>query len=69
MRSEERVMPLELCFDLVFVLALTQCTAVNDPSWEGIYLAAAMAALILYENVQFAEPRDRLRHQLSSEAG
>ena len=26
-RSEERVTPLELFFDLVFVLALTQCTA------------------------------------------
>ena len=26
MREEERVTPLELFFDLVFVLALTQCT-------------------------------------------
>jgi len=31
-------------------------------------LAAVLAALIGYENVQFAELRDRLRHQLSSEA-
>ena len=31
-------MPLELFFDLVFVLALTQCTAlmVNNPTWEGL---------------------------------
>ena len=38
LRSEERVMPLELFFDLVFVLALTQCTALmaDDPSWEGL---------------------------------
>ncbi|MGZ5337705.1 MAG: low temperature requirement protein A, partial [Solirubrobacterales bacterium] len=27
LREEERVTPLELFFDLVFVLALTQCTA------------------------------------------
>jgi low temperature requirement protein LtrA len=38
LRSEDRVMPLELFFDLVFVLALTQCTALmaDDPSWEGL---------------------------------
>ena len=38
MREGERVMPLELFFDLVFVLALTQCTAlmVETPTWEGI---------------------------------
>jgi low temperature requirement protein LtrA len=37
-RQEERVTPLELFFDLVFVLALTQCTALMaaDPSWEGL---------------------------------
>ncbi len=36
-REEERVTPLELFFDLVFVLALTQCTAlmVADPNWDG----------------------------------
>ena len=38
MREEENVTPLELFFDLVFVLALTQCTALMaaDPSWEGL---------------------------------
>src|SRR5918999_1884463 len=38
LRSEENVKPLELFFDLVFVLALTQCTALMaaDPSWEGL---------------------------------
>jgi len=38
MRERETVTPLELFFDLVFVLALTQCTALmaDDPSWEGL---------------------------------
>ena len=38
LRAEERVTPLELFFDLVFVLALTQCTALmaDDPTWEGV---------------------------------
>ena len=36
--EEERVTPLELFFDLVFVLALTQCTALMaaEPTWEGL---------------------------------
>src|ERR671934_1811339 len=38
MREGERVMPLELFFDLVFVLALTQCTALmyETPTWAGL---------------------------------
>ena len=38
MREGERVLPLELFFDLVFVLALTQCTALmaNKPTWSGL---------------------------------
>jgi low temperature requirement protein LtrA len=38
LREGERVTPLELFFDLVFVLAITQCTALmsNDPSWSGL---------------------------------
>jgi len=37
-RQEERVTTLELFFDLVFVLALTQCTQLmsDDPSWGGL---------------------------------
>jgi low temperature requirement protein LtrA len=37
-REGERVTPLELFFDLVFVLALTQCTALmaDNPTWEGL---------------------------------
>jgi low temperature requirement protein LtrA len=38
LREEERVTPLELFFDLVFVLAITQCTALmaHDPTWSGL---------------------------------
>jgi low temperature requirement protein LtrA len=38
LREESRVTPLELFFDLVFVLALTQCTALMaaEPTWEGL---------------------------------
>ena len=37
-RSEKRVIPLELFFDLVFVFALTQVTALmsDDPTWQGL---------------------------------
>ena len=37
-REDERVTPLELFFDLVFVLAITQCTALMaaEPTWEGV---------------------------------
>jgi low temperature requirement protein LtrA len=36
--DEERVTPLELFFDLVFVLAITQCTALMaaEPTWAGL---------------------------------
>jgi low temperature requirement protein LtrA len=38
LREGERVSPLELFFDLVFVLAITQCTAlmIHHPTWEGL---------------------------------
>jgi low temperature requirement protein LtrA len=38
LRQTERVTPLELFFDLVFVLAITQCTALmaDDPTWRGL---------------------------------
>ncbi len=38
MREGERVTPLELFFDLVFVLALTQCTTLmaRSPTWVGL---------------------------------
>ena len=36
--GDERVLPLELFFDLVFVLAITQCTALmaHEPTWGGL---------------------------------
>jgi low temperature requirement protein LtrA len=38
LRQTERVTPLELFFDLVFVLAITQCTALmaEDTTWQGL---------------------------------
>ncbi len=52
----------------VLLLALIPA-AVDLPSLATLgLLAAALTALIAYERVHFAELRDRLRHQLSSEA-
>ncbi len=38
-REGERVTPLELFFDLVFVLAITECTSLmsHHPSWSGLF--------------------------------
>jgi low temperature requirement protein LtrA len=38
LRDKTNVTPLELFFDLVFVLALTQCTALmaDEPTWRGV---------------------------------
>ncbi len=48
LREEERVTPLELFFDLVFVLALTQCTALMaaHPTWEGVFQGLLILALM-----------------------
>jgi low temperature requirement protein LtrA len=48
LREEERVTPLELFFDLVFVLALTQCTALvaANPSWTGIAKGLAVLGVL-----------------------
>jgi low temperature requirement protein LtrA len=55
-RSEERVMPLELFFDLVFVLALTQCTALmaDDPTWGGVGRGLLVLALMWWSWVAYA---------------
>ncbi len=47
--NEERVTPLELFFDLVFVLAITQCTALMaaSPSWHGL-VRGALALGVLW---------------------
>jgi len=48
MREGERVTPLELFFDLVFVLALTQCTTLiaREPTWLGIAKGMLVLAVL-----------------------
>jgi low temperature requirement protein LtrA len=47
-RDGEQVTPLELFFDLVFVLALTQCTTLmsHHPDWTGLGRALLLLALL-----------------------
>ena len=56
MREEERVTPLELFFDLVFVLALTQCTALmaDHPTWEGLAEGLVILGLLWWSWTGFA---------------
>lgn len=56
LREGERVLPLELFFDLVFVLAITQCTAlmVHQPSWEGVAKATLVLSLLWWCWVGYA---------------
>jgi low temperature requirement protein LtrA len=56
LREEERVTPLELFFDLVFVLALTQCTALmaDDPSWEGLAKGMLVLGVLWWSWVGYA---------------
>ena len=48
--------PLELFFDLVFVLALTQCTALmaEDPSWENVVRGLLVLAVLWWAWVGYA---------------
>jgi low temperature requirement protein LtrA len=48
LRADERVKPLELFFDLVFVLAITQCTTLmyHHPTWEGLGQGLLVLALL-----------------------
>jgi low temperature requirement protein LtrA len=56
LRTEERVKPLELFFDLVFVLALTQCTALmaDVPSWEGLAQGLLILGVLWWSWVGYA---------------
>lgn len=56
LRETEAVTPLELFFDLVFVLALTQCTALMaaDPSWEGLVRGLLLLGLLWWCWVGYA---------------
>jgi low temperature requirement protein LtrA len=55
-RSEERVTPLELFFDLVFVLALTQCTALMaaDATWGELGKGVLVLGLMWWSWVGYA---------------
>lgn len=55
-REEETVTPLELFFDLVFVLALTQCTALMsaDPTWSGLAQGMLVLAVMWWSWVGYA---------------
>ena len=48
LRDDERVRPLELFFDLVFVLTLTQCTALmaEHPTWQGLVQGVLIAGIM-----------------------
>ena len=56
MREGERVTPLELFFDLVFVLALTQCTTlmVRTPTWEGLLKGLLVLGMLWWAWVGYA---------------
>ena len=55
-RQSERVTPLELFFDLVFVLAITQCTALmaDDPTWEGLARGLLVLGVLWWSWVGYA---------------
>jgi low temperature requirement protein LtrA len=55
-RHDDRVMPLELFFDLVFVLAITQCTGsmAADPTWAGVGEAMLVLGLLWWSWVGYA---------------
>ncbi|MHB8233411.1 MAG: low temperature requirement protein A [Solirubrobacteraceae bacterium] len=56
MREDERVTPLELFFDLVFVLALTQCTTLiaHDPTWGGMLKGLLVLGMLWWSWVGYA---------------
>ena len=63
--TEERVTPLELFFDLIFVFAITQVTGfvVADPTWGGLVRGPARArcALVVLGRVRLADEHDQPR--------
>jgi low temperature requirement protein LtrA len=56
LREGERVTPLELFFDLVFVLALTQCTTLMTatPTWLGLFKGLLVLAVLWWSWVGYA---------------
>jgi low temperature requirement protein LtrA len=56
MREGDRVTPLELFFDLVFVLAITQCTALmsHHPTWSGLAQGLLVLGMLWWAWVGYA---------------
>ncbi len=56
LREGERVTPLELFFDLVFVLAITQCTRLmsDHPTWEGLLQGMLVLGVLWWSWVGYA---------------
>jgi low temperature requirement protein LtrA len=56
LRSDDRVLPLELFFDLVFVLAFTQCSALmaHEPTWRSVAQAMLVLAVFWWSWVGYA---------------
>jgi low temperature requirement protein LtrA len=56
LRAEDRVKPLELFFDLVFVLAITQCTALmaEEPTWAGLAKGMLVLGVLWWSWVGYA---------------
>ena len=56
LRERESVKPLELYFDLVFVLGFTQCTALmaHDPSWEHVGQGLLVLAVLWWSWTGYA---------------
>jgi len=56
MRESEQVTPLELFFDLVFVLAITQCTQLmsDHPTWSGLAQGILVLGVLWWSWVGYA---------------
>ena len=56
LREGEAVSPLELFFDLVFVLAITQCTALmaDNPTWQGLVQGLLVLAVLWWAWVGYS---------------
>jgi low temperature requirement protein LtrA len=56
LRDGDQVTPLELFFDLVFVLAITQCTTLmaHEPTWEGLGKAMLVFGLLWWAWAAYA---------------
>ena len=56
LREKASVTPLELFFDLVFVLAMTQCTALmaDEPTWRGVAKGMLVLGVLWWSWVGYA---------------